>query len=103
MNLKLILGYLSFSIAAFSLYGLAQQLDLQDYDLKLILSRLGTILICLDFGIFLTQTKTLTHLSFKDYFSRQDILVPRIVMWANKLGHLGLMLIICSWVVPMLQ
>lgn len=103
IKFNLVFGYLCF-VATISMLGqLSHDLSHYDFTLVSVLRQSAIALIGLDLGIFLTQTKALSNYSFKDYFSRQAIEVPRIVSVANKFGHLGLILLLCSWILPLLH
>jgi hypothetical protein len=103
IKFNLVFGYLCFVTTISMLGQLSQDLVHYDFTLASLLRQSALALIGLDLGIFLTQTKALANYSFRDYFSRQAIDVPRIVTVANKFGHLGLILLLCSWIVPFLQ
>ena len=99
----LILQYGCFAFALFLCYQIATSLYLQDYKLMDIVSDIGTILICIDLGVFLHFNKSLASLKMKNASQQPAIRVSTIEKITRKLGHLGIILIICSWIVPMVN
>ena len=65
-----------------------------------IVSNVGTILICIDLGIFLHFNKSIAALKSKASSQQSPVQVSTLEQITRKLGHLGIMLIICSWIVP---
>nr|WP_254592178.1 hypothetical protein [Acinetobacter bouvetii] len=68
-----------------------------------IVSDIGTILICIDLGMFLYFNKSLTALKMKVASQQPAVQVSIIENITRKLGHLGIILIICSWIVPIIN
>lgn len=67
-----------------------------------IVSDVGSILICIDLAIFLHFNKSMASLKMKGVSQQSPVEVSTLEKVSRKLGHLGIMLIICSWIVPKL-
>lgn len=65
----LIFQYGCFAFALFLCYQVGTSIYLQDYQLMDIVSDIGTILICIDLGVFLHFNKSLASLKMKKRFS----------------------------------
>ena len=89
-----------FAFALFLGYQIASSIYQQNYELMEIVSNVGTILICIDLGIFLHFNKSITALKSKATSQQSTVQVSTLEQITRKLGHLGIMLIICSWIVP---
>ena len=98
----LILQYGCFAFALFLCYQIATSLYLQDYKLMDIVSDIGTILICIDLAVFLHFNKSMASIKMKGGSQQSPVQVSTLEKVSRKLGHLGIMLIICSWIVPKL-
>ncbi len=99
----LIFQYSCFAFALFLCYQVGTSLYLQDYKLMDIVSDIGTILICIDLGVFLHFNKSLASLKMKNASQQPAVRVSTIEKITRKLGHLGIILIICSWIVPIIN
>ena len=91
-----------FAFALFLGYQIANSIYQQNYELMEIVSNVGTILICIDLGIFLHFNKSIAALKSKATSQQSTVQVSTLEQITRKLGHLGIMLIICSWIVPKL-
>ena len=91
-----------FAFALFLGYQIASSIYQQNYELMEIVSNVGTILICIDLGIFLHFNKSIAALKSKATSQHAPVQVSTLEKITRKLGHLGIMLIICSWIVPKL-
>lgn len=101
MKWHLILVYAFLAFAAFLAYGIAHSLYLQEFQLMEIVADVGAILICLD----LAASSYLLNLS-KNIEAHSPEKISRfqgIVRVTRKIGHLGIMLILCGWIVPMMN
>lgn len=65
--LALILQYGCFAFALFLSYQVAMALYQQEYELLEIVADIGTILICIDLGVFLFSSKASQGLSLQEY------------------------------------
>lgn len=100
--LALVLRFSCFAFALFLLYQISFALYQHEYVLMDIVADVGTILICIDLGVFLSFDK-LSKLSNSNASEAKAVLEPsKIEKVTRKLGHLGIMLIICSWIVPLI-
>lgn len=75
----------------------------QDYELMELIADVGTILICIDLGVFLFSSKAANKLSLQEYAKQLEQPPTPLVSFTRKLGHLGIMLILCSWIVPIIN
>jgi hypothetical protein len=101
MKWHLILVYAFLAFALFLAYGIGQSLYVQDYQLMDIVADVGAILICLDLAAssyLLNMSKNL-ETQAPEKFSR----FQGVVRVTRKIGHLGIMLILCGWIVPMMN
>ena len=97
-----IFQYACFAFALFLGYQIATSLYLQDYQLMDIVSDVGSILICIDLAMFLHFNKSIASIKIKGTSQQSPVQVSTVEKVSRKLGHLGIMLIICSWIVPKL-
>ena len=102
--LALILQYGCFAFALFLSYQVAMALYQQEYELLLleIVADIGTILICIDLGVFLFSSKASQGLNLQEYARQLEAPPSKLVAVTRKLGHLGIMLILVSWIVPLI-
>ncbi|MCO8102083.1 hypothetical protein NI401_04030 [Acinetobacter indicus] len=100
---SLILQYGCFAFALFLGYQVAMALYHQDYELMELIADIGTILICIDLGVFLYTSKGKSGISMEEYAKRLEQPPSKLVYVTRKLGHLGILLIITSWIVPMIN
>ncbi|NNH14862.1 hypothetical protein HLH14_02330 [Acinetobacter sp. ANC 4282] len=97
-----IFQYACFAFALFLCYQIATSIYLQDYKLMDIVSDVGSILICIDLAMFLHFNKSMASIKMKGTSQQSPVQVSTVEKVSRKLGHLGIMLIICSWIVPKL-
>ena len=97
-----IFQYACFAFALFLCYQIATSIYLQDYKLMDIVSDVGSILICIDLAMFLHFNKSIASIKMKGTSQQSPVQVSTVEKVSRKLGHLGIMLIICSWIVPKL-
>ncbi|OTG75833.1 hypothetical protein B9T26_04890 [Acinetobacter sp. ANC 4169] len=91
-----IFQYACFAFALFLCYQIGASLYLQNYKLMDIVSDVGTILICIDLAMFLHFNKSFAALKMKDASQQSPVEVSTLEKVSRKLGHLGIMLIICG-------
>lgn len=91
-----------FAYALFLCYQVGSALYQQNYELLEVAADIGTILICIDLGIFLYFNQSIAALKSKATSQQSPVQVSTLEQITRKLGHLGIMLIICSWIVPKL-
>ncbi|TCH64038.1 hypothetical protein [Acinetobacter sp. ANC 4862] len=97
-----IFQYACFAFVLFLCYQIATSIYLQDYQLMDIVSDVGSILICIDLAMFLHFNKSIASMKLKAGSQQSPVQVSTVEKVSRKLGHLGIMLIICSWIVPKL-
>lgn len=90
------------AFALFLCYQIATSLYQQNYQLMDIVSDVGSILICIDLAVFLHFNKSMASMKLKGGSQQSPVQVSTLEKVSRKLGHLGIMLIICSWIVPKL-
>jgi len=98
-----IFQYACFAFTLFLCYQIATSIYLQDYQLMDIVSDVGSILICIDLAMFLHFNKSIASMKLKGGSQQSPVQVSTVEKVSRKLGHLGIMLIICSWIVPKLS
>ncbi len=99
----LIFQYACFAFALFLAYQIATSWHLPEYKLMDIVSDVGSILICIDLGVFLHFNKSLASLKMKNASQQSAVRVSTIEKITRRLGHLGIMLILCGWIVPIIN
>ncbi|OAL77886.1 hypothetical protein AY606_10605 [Acinetobacter sp. SFB] len=97
-----IFQYACLAFALFLCSRIATSLYQQDYQLMEIVSDVGSILICIDLAIFLHFNKSMASIKLRGSAQQSPVQISRLEKVSRKLGHLGIMLIICSWIVPKL-
>ena len=98
----LILQYGCFAFALFLAYQMATSWNLPEYQLMDMVSDIGSILICIDLGVILHFNQSLAALKNKEALQQSAAQVSPVEKITRKLGHLGIMLILCGWIVPMI-
>jgi hypothetical protein len=101
-TLALILQYGCFAFALFLSYQVATALYQQEYELLEVVADVGTILICIDLGVFLFSSKASQGLNLQEYARQLEAPPSKLGAVTRKLGHLGIMLILVSWIVPLI-
>lgn len=97
------LQYLCLAFGIYLVYGVAMSLYTQDFDLMELVSDIGTILICIDLAVFLYTSKSKKGISMEEYAKQLEQPPTKLVSITRKLGHLGIMLIVCGWIVPIIN
>ena len=100
--LALVLRVSCFAFAFFLLYQVITALQQPNYVLMDIVADVGTILICIDLGFFLNYNKLKTIANSNAAEAKAALEPNKLEKMTRKLGHLGIMLIICSWIVPLI-
>ncbi|WP_312158847.1 hypothetical protein [Acinetobacter sp.] len=98
----LIFQYGCFAFALFLGYQISTSWHLPEYKLMDIVSDVGSILICIDLAMFLHFNKSIAALKMKDPSQQPSVQVSTLEKVTRRLGHLGIMLILCGWIVPKL-
>lgn len=68
-----------------------------------VVADVGTILICIDLAVFLFTSNAKQGISIEDYAKQLEQKPSKLVYVTRKLGHFGILLIITSWIVPMIR
>jgi hypothetical protein len=93
---------LCWAYALFLGYQISLALYQQNYEMLEIAADVGTLLICIDLAVFLHFNQSIAALKSKATAPQSFTQVSKLEKITRKLGHLGIMLIICSWIVPKL-
>ena len=99
----LILQYVSIAFALYLCYQVGMSVYLQQYEIMDIVANVGTILVCIDLAVFLWHSRSTNAQNLQDYARKLEQPAPTFVKVSRKLGHFGILLIITSWVVPMMN
>src|SRR5690606_4955418 len=102
-NFLLDLQYLCLAFAVYLTYSVSMSIYHQDFVLMELVADIGTILICIDLGVFLFTSKTKQGITMEEYAKQLEQPPSKLVYVTRKLGHLGILLIITSWIVPMVN
>lgn len=98
-----VLQYLCLAFAAYLIYSVSMALYTQDFVLMELVADIGTVLICIDLGVFLLTSKGKQGITMEEYAKRLEQPPSKLVYVTRKMGHLGILLIITSWIVPMIN
>ena len=98
-----VLQYTCIAFALYLIYSVGMSLYTQQFELMELVADIGTILICIDLGVFLYTSKGKSGISMEEYAKRLEQPPSKLVYVTRKLGHLGILLIITSWIVPMIN
>lgn len=96
----LVLQYMCLAFGVYLLYSVGMSLYTQEFELMELVADIGTILICIDLGVFLYTSKAKQGISMEEYAKQLEAPPSKLVNVTRKLGHLGIMLILCGWIVP---
>lgn len=100
MKWHLLLVYAFLAFALFLSYGIITSIASQDYELMEVVADIGAILICLDLAASTYFLKLVKDPNEKT--AKQMPKAQKVVKVTRKVGHFGIMLILCGWIVPML-
>ena len=100
MKWHLLLVYAFLAFALFLSYGIISSIASQDYELMEVVADIGAILICLDLAASTYFLKLVKDHNEKT--AKQMPKAQKVVKVTRKVGHFGIMLILCGWIVPML-
>ncbi|WP_180115935.1 hypothetical protein [Acinetobacter sp. YH12140] len=98
-----VLQYACIAFALFLGYQVSTALISGQYDLMEVVADVGTILICIDLAVFLFTSNAKQGISIEDYAKQLEQKPSKLVYVTRKLGHFGILLIITSWIVPMIR
>lgn len=89
--------YLCVALGLFILANLGKEIYEDTWDWVSMLKQLGALFICIDLGVFLSQSKHLLNMRLRDYFLQSAQPLSQKAKLANRLGHVGFILILFSW------
>ena len=99
----IVLQYACVAFALFLGYQVSTSLISGQYDLMEVVADVGTILICIDLAVFLFTSNAKQGISIEDYAKQLEQPPSKLVYVTRKMGHFGILLIITSWIVPMIR
>lgn len=99
----LFLQFAAIAFAIFICYQIGMGIYTQDFDSLDMLADVGTLLICIDLAVFLWHSRSTNAQNIEDYAKKIEQSVPTFVKVCRKLGHFGILLILTSWIVPMIN
>ena len=100
MKWHIVLVYAFLAFALFLSYGIISSIATQQYELMEIVADIGAILICLDLAASTYFLKLVKHPNPKTEAHMPK--AQKVVKVTRKVGHFGIMLILCGWIVPLL-
>ncbi|ATO18875.1 hypothetical protein BS636_03935 [Acinetobacter sp. LoGeW2-3] len=98
-----VLQYACLAFGLYLIYSVGMSLYTQQFELMELVADIGTILICLDLGVFLYSNRGKHGISMEEYARQLENAPSKLVYVTRKLGHLGILLIITSWIVPIIN
>ena len=98
-----VLQYACLAFGLYLIYSVGMSLYTQQFELMELVADIGTILICLDLGVFLYSNRGKQGISMEEYARQLENAPSKLVYVTRKLGHLGILLIITSWIVPIIN
>lgn len=101
--LKSILLCMTLAFTLYLTYHIGMGFYTQQFKVMDMVSDFGTILICIDLLVFLWYNRKAKHKNLQEYAQSTQEPLPTVVKVCRKLGHFGILLIICSWIVPMMN
>lgn len=101
--LKSILLCVTVAFSVYLTYVIAISAYMHDFKVMDMVANVGTLLICIDLIVFLWHTRKTQSRNLQEYAQQLEQPVPSFVKVCRKLGHFGILLIICSWIVPMIN
>lgn len=102
-GLALVLQCAAIAFAIFLIYQVSLGFYTQEFKVLDVVADVGTILICIDLAVFLWHSRQTKAANLQDYAQKIEQSVPKFVKISRKLGHLGILLILTSWIVPMIN
>src|SRR5690606_12443225 len=98
-----VLQYACLAFGLYLIYSVSMSLYTQQFELMELVADIGTILICIDLGVFLFTSRGKQSISMEEYAKQLEQPPSKLVYVTRKLGHLGILLIITSWTVQMVN
>ena len=99
----LFLQYAAIAFAIFICYQIGASIYTQEFKVMDMVADVGTLLICIDLAVFLWHSRSTNAQNLQDYANKIEQPAPTFVKISRKLGHFGILLIITSWIVPMIN
>lgn len=103
LNFALVLQALAIAFALYLIYQMGMSFYTQDYQVLDVVADTGSILICMDLAVFLWHSRKSKALNLQEYAQKMQHTAPKLVKYSRKLGHFGVLLILTSWIVPMIN
>lgn len=103
LNFALLLQLLAVTFALYLSYQVGMAFYSQQYQILDIVADVGSILICIDLAVFLWHSRKSEAVNLQEYAQKMQANAPKWVKFSRKLGHFGILLILTSWIVPMIN
>lgn len=98
----LFLQYAAIAFAMFLCFQIGMSVHLNQFDMMNTVANVGTILVCIDLAVFLWHSRNSKAQNLQDYANQLEKPAPTFVKVSRKMGHFGILLIITSWIVPLI-
>lgn len=102
-HLALVLQCFAIFFAFYLCYQVALAFMSGKYDLMEVVADIGTILVCIDLAVFIWFSRRSQVNNLQEYANTLEKPAPTFVKVCRKIGHFGILLIICSWIVPIIN
>lgn len=100
--LKSILLCITSAFFFYLIYRISMGFYTEQFKIMEMVSDVGTLFICIDLMVFLWYSRKSSK-GLQDYTQRSAQQLTTVVKVCRKLGHFGILLIICSWIVPIIN
>ena len=98
-----LLQYACLAFGLYLIYSVGMDLYTQQFKLMELVADIGTILICVDLAAFLFTSRGKNGITMEEYAKQLEQPPSKLIYVTRKLGHLGILLIITSWIVPIIN
>lgn len=98
----LFLQYAAIAFAIFLCFQIGMSVHLNQFDMMNTVANVGTILVCIDLAVFLWHSRSSKAQNLQDYANQLEKPAPTFIKVSRKMGHFGILLIITSWIVPLI-
>ena len=101
--LKSILLCVTVAFGFYLIYVIAISTYNHNFKIMDMVANVGTLFICIDLIVFLWHSHKTQSRNLQEYAQQLEQPAPTIVKICRKIGHFGILLIICSWIVPIIN
>lgn len=102
-HFALLLQYAAIAFAIYLCFQIGFSVYLNQFDVMDTVANVGTILVCIDLAVFLWHSRSTNSKNLQDYANQLEKPAPTFVKVSRKMGHFGILLIITSWIVPLMN